>query len=149
MPARPLGIYIPPGRAIPDSPGSSRPTSPTATIEDPPAAVARQVLPTPPADAAHVPVKSRSWEMLAPQKVSSIDKPIAVVTPSDQSTLILPSPPRDDEKYMYAVTRRYVSLMSISGIFLQYKSQSGFVCFWNVFISQCFRWNVVFYDIQS
>lgn len=109
MPTRPLDIYVPPGRAPspnPDTPDSSRPASPSVITEDPRAATVTPALPAAPADALQVPAKSRAWELISGEKVSSIDKPITVVTPSDQSTIILPSPPRDDEKYLYAQTRR-------------------------------------------
>jgi len=53
------------------------------------------------------PVK-RWWQISLARKQSAAEKPVSVVVAADQSAIILPTPPTDVEKTIYAQTRRYV-----------------------------------------
>ncbi|KDR73343.1 hypothetical protein GALMADRAFT_270161 [Galerina marginata CBS 339.88] len=105
-PIRPLAIPRP-STPPSTSPDSSRPASPS--VEAAPAVAATPVAPTRPipdvpADADESKPKS-SW-----LKFWRVDpKPFAspsIAVLADKSTIVLPSPPTDDEKYLYAQTRR-------------------------------------------
>jgi len=50
----------------------------------------------------------RWWEISLARKQSAAEKPVSVVVGADQSAIILPTPPTDVEKTIYAQTRRYV-----------------------------------------
>ncbi|TFK44990.1 nucleotide-diphospho-sugar transferase [Crucibulum laeve] len=48
----------------------------------------------------------RWWQLSLKKKTAAIDKPATVVVKADQPALVLPSPPTDAEKFLYAKTRR-------------------------------------------
>jgi len=102
IPVRPLSVYIPAERA-PLSP-SHRPESPeTGTTSSPTISAIYAPAPTTThaSEAGH-----RWWKTILRRKKAAIEKPIMKMVPADQSSVILPSPPTDSEKTIYAKTRR-------------------------------------------
>lgn len=101
-PVRPLDTYTPPNRGPavsggrPSTDSSNVPSPITVAVEPPVSNLPEQE-----------PVK-RWWQISLTRKQSAAEKPASVVVAADQAAVILPTPPTEVEKTIYAQTRRYV-----------------------------------------
>jgi hypothetical protein len=77
----------------------------------PPITVA--VEPTVPEQAELAEPVKRWWQISFARKQSAAEKSLSTVVTADKSTVILPSPPTDFEKTIYAQTRRYVYCLQV------------------------------------
>ncbi|KAF9047517.1 nucleotide-diphospho-sugar transferase [Panaeolus papilionaceus] len=101
QPVRPLSIYSPREREVAPRDEASSPTFPEPEIHvavEPEATV----VPTNPEPVEY----QRWWQLFGRKKQASIEKPAAAVVAADLPAIILPTPPRDEEKVIYAQTRR-------------------------------------------
>lgn len=80
---------------------SPLPPAPTVAIPEP---IAESVTTLPESES---PETSKShWWQFGRKQTASIDKPVVAVTAADTPAIILPTHPTDEEKFLYATTRR-------------------------------------------
>ncbi|KAF8952198.1 nucleotide-diphospho-sugar transferase [Flammula alnicola] len=103
-PTHPLAVYTPPGRNVTEEPQSPEVSSPPLPSGATTATVDETQVSSQPEESQEVP-KKRWWQITLGRKKDRIKPTIATVA-ADNSTIILPSPPTDAEKIIYAQTRR-------------------------------------------
>ncbi|PPR03338.1 hypothetical protein CVT24_012578 [Panaeolus cyanescens] len=101
QPVRPPPVYSPGEREIAPRDEASSPTFPEPQVKLAVEPESKEAIPANPE-----PVEYQRWWQIFGRKKSSIETPAAAVVAADAPAIVLPTPPRDEEKEIYVQTRR-------------------------------------------